>query len=73
MKVQILMRVFDDCMKIKKLLTKKRGKGLESVHGQFMQTCTKIFSTYKLALRGERFAFLIVFAFDRARGKTLQT
>ena len=28
---------------------------------------------YKQALKGARFAFLIVFAFDKARGKTLQT
>ena len=28
---------------------------------------------YKQAFNGARFEFLIVFAFDKARGKTLQT
>ena len=28
---------------------------------------------YKQAFRGARFAFLMVFAFDKARGRTLQT
>ena len=46
---------------------------LQAIHCHFIPTRTKFFPAYKQALRGERFAFLIVFAFDRARGKTLHT
>ena len=40
----------------------------KAIDYHFRLTHIKFFPIYKQALRGERFAFLIVFAFDRARG-----
>ena len=43
------------------------------LRNEFFDRFTANNGFYKQAFRGARFAFLMVFAFDKARGRTLQT
>ena len=65
------IKYFGQRMKVYSMFGEEGGitDGLLSIFRQEAQ----FFFNYKQAFSGERFAFLIVFAFDRVRGKILHT